>query len=303
MLNVDFLVFQCFGGIQLLAVAMISHGSTGLNAKLPTLFAQVLRVLNRVEVASFNVIKEDVAVGRDAIFQASLAATGKGDELRVRAPSQLFNTAEGLHGALKGLAIEDVELLTRFEIDDEGMLDALHIVVPMAIHQVVHDATGSFGKVFRILLDDFIEVDALQEDGFLAIRSEEEALDLAVGLGHLLAVLAVQAHLPDLTFPEESDGFVVQPPHIGLVLGIGCQLSLLAAVSIHHPKNLVALVLRHAVVAHLEGNVLSVWRGLIATNAAHCPKCLGRHEVAIKLNGLFLYVNLVVFLLRTARHE
>ncbi len=177
------------------------------------------------------------------------------------------------------------------------MLDALHIVVPMAIHQVVHHATGRFGQVFGVLLDDFIKVDALQEDSLLAIRSEEEALDLAFGLAHLLAVVAVQAHLPDLTFAEEGDGFVVQPLHIGLVLGIGCQLLLLAAVGVHHPEHLVALVLCHAVIAHLEGDVLAVGRCLIATDAAHSPKRLRRHQVAFELNGLLLYVDLVTFLL------
>ena len=279
---------------------MISHLIAAKYTKLSELLTQVLCVLNIVKVASFNFIKEDVAIGRDTIFQAGLTATSKGDELRVRAPSQLLNTAEGLHGALEGFSIEDIELLTRFEIYDERMLDALHVVVPMAIHQVVHHATGRFGQVFGVLLDDFIEVDALQEDSLLAIGSDEETLDLAFGLAHLLAAVAVKAHLPNLTLAEESDGFVVEPLHVGLVLGITGQLPLLAAVGVHHPKHLVALVLRHAVIAHLEGDVLAVGRCLIATDAAHCPKSLRRHQVAFELYGLLFNVHFVAFLLCAA---
>ena len=252
---------------------MISHGCTRLNAKLLTTLTKVLRVLNRVKVVRFHLIKEDVAVRRDAVLQACFATTGKGDVLRIRAPSQLLNAAKGFHRAFVRLAFEDIKLLTCFEIEHKRMLDALHIVVPMAIHQVVHDTTCGFWKVLRLLFDDFIKVDALQDNGFLAVWSDEETLDLAVCLGQLLAFVAVHAHFPNLSVPKECDGFIVQPLCIGLVLSIFCQLFLLAAISLHHPKNLVALVFCHAVIAHLEHDVISVGRGLAATYAAHCPKC------------------------------
>jgi hypothetical protein len=60
---------------------MISHLIAAKYTKLSELLTQVLCVLNIVKVASFNVIKEDVAIGRDTIFQAGLTATSKGNKL------------------------------------------------------------------------------------------------------------------------------------------------------------------------------------------------------------------------------
>ena len=113
---------------------------------------------------------------------------------------------------------------------------------------------------------------------------------------------AGQVHLPDFTTTEEGDGLVIEPLGIGLVLGILGQLLLLAAVGIHHPKHLMALVLLYTVITHLENNVFAVGGSLIAANTTHGPKRLGRHQVAFKLNCLLLYVDLVGFFLSAASH-
>ena len=62
------------------------------------------------------------------------------------------------------------------------MLDALYVVVPMTVHEVCYHTTCSLGKVLGILLDDFVEVDALEEDDLLAVRREKETLHLALSL-------------------------------------------------------------------------------------------------------------------------
>ena len=68
------------------------------------------------------------------------------------------------------------------------MLDALHIVIPVAIHQVCHQTACSLWQVIGILLDDVVEVKAMKEDDLAAIRRELEALDVLGSLGDLLAV-------------------------------------------------------------------------------------------------------------------
>ena len=183
------------------------------------------------------------------------------------------------------------------------MLDALHVVVPMAIHQVGHHASGCLGQVGGLLLNDLVEGDALQDDDLRIVGREHEALHLALGLRQLFATRAVKVHFPYLATFDEGHGLVVQPLGIRLVVSVLCQLLLLAAVGIHHPQHLVALVLLHAVVAHLEYDVLAVGRGLIATNTTHGPECLGRHLVAGEFDGLFLDVHFISLFLCAAGRE
>ena len=180
------------------------------------------------------------------------------------------------------------------------MLDALDKMIPMAVHEVGDDTTFCLRQVFGVLLDDLVEVDALQEDDLLTVGREQEALHLTLGLGQLLASAAIEVHLPDLTALEEGDSLSVEPLGIGLIIGIGSELLLLCAVGIHHPKHLVALVLLNTVIAHLKDDMLAIGRSLIATDATHCPECLGGHLVALQLYGLLLYIHFVAFLLSAA---
>ena len=89
------------------------------------------------------------------------------------------------------------------------MLDALHVVVPVAIHEVGDATSRSLGEVGRILLDNLVEGNALEEDDVLTVGSKQETFHLAVGLGQLLPVGAVGLHAPDLTAADEGDGVVV----------------------------------------------------------------------------------------------
>ena len=68
------------------------------------------------------------------------------------------------------------------------MLDGLHVVIPMAIHQVGDKTARSLGQVGGILLDDLVEVDALQQNHFLSVGREQEAFHLSLRFRELLAV-------------------------------------------------------------------------------------------------------------------
>ena len=233
-------------------------------------------------LAGSDIIEEDVAVGRDAILQTGLLATGVGDGLGVGAPGQLFDASEGLHGTLVGLAVQHVNAFcgdgkTIGHSEDEGVLDALDVVVPVAIHEVGDATACGLGQVGGVLLDNLMEGDALEDDDVFAVGGELEALDLAVGLGQLLAVSAVGLHAPYLTTGDEGDGVVVEPDGIGLVLAASGEQTAVLALGIHHIEHLMALVLLDAVVAHLIDNLLAVGRRCRCADASHGPQGLGCH--------------------------
>ena len=62
------------------------------------------------------------------------------------------------------------------------MLDAFHIVVPVAIHQISNPTTCSFGQVIGILLDNLMERHRLNDDDLLTIGRELEAFHLSIRL-------------------------------------------------------------------------------------------------------------------------
>ena len=151
------------------------------------------------------------------------------------------------------------------------MLNTFHVVVPVAVHQVGHTATGSLRQVAGILLDDLVEGNALQDDDLFAVGREFKAFHLTVALRQLPAVRAVSLHRPYLTTADEGDGLVVQPCRVRLALLADTQLLIIAAVAVHHADDLTALVGLHAVVTYLVDHPLAVRRSLHSTDASHGP--------------------------------
>ena len=129
----------------------------------------------------------------------------------------------------------------------------------MAVHEVCYYTTGSLGQIIGVLLDNLVEVDALQQDNLLSVGREHKTLHFALGFRQLLAFVTFKVHFPDLATFQEGNGLVVQPLCIRLVAGFGGELFLFCTISVHHPEHLMALVLFHAVVTQLEDNVLAVW--------------------------------------------
>ena len=131
--RVDGLELHRLGGIDSLMFEVERHLITATDTKLPSL-AKILRMLNVIEVASFHIIKVDVGVGADAVFETRLSAAGESNELRVRTPNQLFNATEGFHLAFVGFAFKNVEHLSALNVENKGVGDTFHIMIPMAIH-------------------------------------------------------------------------------------------------------------------------------------------------------------------------
>ncbi len=160
------------------------------------------------------IIYIDVRVGRNRVSHACLLAAGIGNALGVGAPVQLFHAAKRLHGTFVGLSFKDVNTVVSYGKaiayrTNEGVQNALHVVIPVAIHQVCDQTACSFRQVGRVLLNAAVEGNALQHDDLLTVRRELKALNAAVGLRHLATVRAVSLHGPDFTTGDEGDGLVV----------------------------------------------------------------------------------------------
>ena len=99
----------------------------------------------------------------------------------------MLNTTERFHGAFERFTIEDICHLSGYGITtygtEERVLDALHVMVPVTVHQVGDTTTGSLGQVIGILLDNLMEGNTLDDDDMLAVRRELKPLNLSVGLG------------------------------------------------------------------------------------------------------------------------
>ena len=159
------------------------------------------------------------------------------------------------------------------------MLDRLYIVIPMAIHQISYQSARSLWQILRILLDDLVVVDRVEQNHLLAIRRELKSFDIFRGLGYLFAVRAVSVHRPYLSTRKEGD-LAIQPSRIRLTLRTSGQCGVACTVGIDDGNLLLALIGLHTIVAHLIDNLLAVGTGLSSSDTAHSPKSLRGHQVA-----------------------
>ena len=173
------------------------------------------------------------------------------------------------------------------------MLNALHIVVPVTVHQVGHQTACGFGQVGGVLLDDIMEGDGLQEDHAATVGRELEPFHGPIGMAHLLAVAAVAVHAPHLTAFEEDDA-VAQPCRVGLVVCILGEQLLSGTIAVDEVEHLVALVLLHAVIAYLIDDFIASGAGCIAADAAHGPESLRGEQVALQGDVAFAYVHFLL---------
>ena len=173
------------------------------------------------------------------------------------------------------------------------MLDALYIMIPVAIHQVCHQTTCSLWQIIGILLDDFIEIDAMQQNHFLTIGREHESLDIFCGLWYLLTVWAVRIHSPDLTAGEESN-LSIQPCGVSLALCASGERCVACAIGIDDCNFLLALIGFHAIITYLIDNLLAVGTRLTCTDTSHSPERFWGHQITGELDILFSDLHVVL---------
>ena len=182
------------------------------------------------------------------------------------------------------------------------MLDAFHIVVPVAIHQISNPATSGFGQVVGILLDNLMERHRLDDDDLLTIGRELETFHLSIRLTQLFAVRTIGLHHPNLTTTKVCNSFSIQPCRIGFALAAGCQLTIVASVCIHDADNLMALVLLDTVVAYLIDYLLTIGRSLYSSDASHSPQGFRSHHATFQFDITLSDVH-VVFCIYAAQYR
>ena len=250
------------------------------------------------------VIEINVGVGRDGIVTSCLLAASVSHLFGIGAPCQLLYAAKRFHGAFVGFTLKHVFAFLDAvccNLCHIRMLYAFHIVVPMAEHQVSDQSAGSLGQVGRILLDDVVVGERLDEYNFGTVGREDESLHAILLVRELLAVCAVGQHGPHLSFVEIGDALAtLNPGRVGLVLGTGGKLALVLAVGIHHAYYLMASVFLHTVVAYLVDHLFAVGRWHNSANSAHCPKCFRCHQVTFERDIALADVHIVLCLGRYA---
>ena len=98
---------------------------------------------------------------------------------------------------------------------------AFHVVVPVAVVEVGHAATGSQWQVVGILLYAFVIRQRLDENHLLLVGRELESFNVNVALCELSAVGAVGVHRPQLSLCEERDALAALYPCCVSLAGSG----------------------------------------------------------------------------------
>ena len=236
-----------------------------------------------------QVIEIDVRVGGHGIGQSRLLAAGVGNLLAVGAPCQLLDAAERFHGAFVGFAFQQVADVADFvtvEVGHEGMGCRGGPLVPMLVHQVVHDDAACLGQVGVFLGRGLHRLYLRDEEQLLAVGAEGKALDASLIVGQLAAVRSVGVHLPHLAraalVAQVGQLFAFLYPY-GLVFlpGVLGQLRVAAAVGVHQEDFCVALVLRYTVIAYGISHFGCVGRYSHAADAPHGPQGFGRQPFVL----------------------
>ena len=158
-------------------------------------------------------------------------------------------------------------------------------LVPMLVHQAVHDDAAGLWQVGILLGGALHRFHLCDEEQLLAVGAEREAFDAALIVGQPVAVRAVRIHFPHLhgaALVAQIGQFlaVLDPGGLALLPLVAGQLGVGAAVGVHHEYLCVALVLGHAVVAHGVGHLPGVGRHGHAAYASHGPEGFGRQAFA-----------------------
>ncbi len=135
-----------------------------------------------------QVVEVDIGVGRLSILLAGLLARGVGDGASVGAPGELFNAAKGCQWCLVRFTlqqIDDVVQAISLQVGQERMRHALHPVVPVLVHQVVHHAAAGSRQVGILLSRLLAALHAADEKNLLAVGRDHKALDGFLLVGDL----------------------------------------------------------------------------------------------------------------------
>ena len=205
-------------------VAVAGHGQPGDLAAVRAPHGHgVIAAAHRDDggLAGQDAVDVDFGIGGEGVFLAFLLLAGIGDIAAVRAPAEVLDTAEGAVRELVqyvGTA-EDIQSLLDNAVAqrcDKGVVDVLHPVVPVAVHQVfgrVRIGLGQQRVGVHGTLDGAVHRAHIHDLG--GIRRKGEFIDPPLDVRNLETTAQFAGFvgsLPDLATLEEEDPSAVRGP-------------------------------------------------------------------------------------------
>ena len=218
---------------------------------------------------SFDVIKIDVRIGRDGIFQSRLFTASISYLLRIVAPSQLLYAAKRFQRSFVRLAFQYVgfgNYLVSVKVGYERMGHCFYPFIPMLIHQIVYHHTRSLVEV-GVHIDSTLTIFHLRDEKHLSfIGRELKSFDVSTFIiRQFLSFASVGIHFPYLVASAcraEVSYFATTfyPCRTAFIIGSSSKQSVARAVGVHHVDYLMTFVIFHTVIRYGVCNFLSVWR-------------------------------------------
>ena len=222
-----------------------------------------------LSLLSFDVIKIDVRIGRDGIFQSSLFTASISNLLRIVAPCQLLYAAKRFQRSFVRLSFQYVGFGSYFvsvKVGYERMRHCFYPFIPMLIHQIVYHHTRSLVEV-GVQIDSTLSIFHLRDEKHLStVGRELKSFDVSTFIiRQFLSFASVGIHFPYLVASAcraEVSYFATTfyPCRTAFIVGSSSKQSVARAVGIHHVDYLMAFVILHAVVRYGVCNFLSVGR-------------------------------------------
>ena len=170
-------------------------------------------------LAALDDVLVDVGIGRKGVVLAHFLAAAVDEALAVRQPLHLLHAAEGTQRGFPLFALHGVERgldLAAAEVAHEDVAVGVDPVVPVAVHQVVHNAARRFVEVGIDVGHGLFQFHFLGEEHLGAVGRVEEPVDVVLLAGDALKARAVRVHFPhlhDVVFRgEEADFLAVGAP-------------------------------------------------------------------------------------------
>ena len=115
-------------------------------------FGDIIRFL------CIQIIHINIRIGRNRIFQPRFFTTGISHFVRSHIPCQLFNTAPRLHRTFVWFSFQyiyDIGNTVAVKIGHKRMWCSGHPLIPVFIHQIGDDNTGSFRQIRMLVGSTF----------------------------------------------------------------------------------------------------------------------------------------------------
>ena len=256
-------------------------------------------------LAAFQIVNVDIGVGGYGVSLAGQLAGSVGQQLAVRAPAVLLDTAERLYGRFVRLILQHIDRMGirdgfqlgvqvgAFQLADEDMRNRHHVVVPMAVVQILEHHAAGFVQVGIAVLHIGFHLHLTDKGELFQVRAETEAFHASGNRcdlhrfergGNVVDVALLGGGAEGLAQVEAEDlhsvvggchigyGMFVEPAEIAFRTGGTGNLAHVLAVDVGKVEVGIALVFGYAVIADRISDMFLVRADGYFAQAAHGPE-------------------------------